>query len=317
MKSFAHDSENANVSSKVLLTKKLLTGKYMKDYFGLVLIRSRKIIVVLSLLCFSVFTYALPAPMPVVEDHFSIGAGAAYNSSPFLGYNGFATPMPFFDIRYGNFFAKNNHDEPVIGFELFRHKRIMLAVAATRGRTFLDLDEINKKNEILYLGLEDRDQAVEAGLIFHFYSRVGLFEATAFHDMTSTYGGTRSSLSISRPFPETGNWEIVPRFFIKHYSEKFNNYYYGVTVEDNNNAEDDVIASGSTLADYIRITRPAYDAGNSGHVGVDLDIKYNFTESLSAVGYIAIEKFSGSVETSPLIEDKELVTTSLGLQYNF
>jgi len=289
----------------------------MKDYLSLVLIRSRKASVVLTLLCFSVFTYALPEPMPVVEDHVSIGVGAAYNSSPYVGYNGFATPMPFFDIRYGNFFAKNNHDEPVIGFELFRHKRIMLAVAATRGRTFLDVDEINEKSDVLYLALEDRKQAAEAGLIFHFYSRVGLFEATAFHDISSAYGGTRSSMSISRPFPDTGNWSIVPRFFIKHYSEKFNNYYYGVSVEDNNNAEPAVILTGHTLADYIRDTRPAYEADTSGHVGIDLDIKYNFSESLSAVGYIAIEKFSGSVETSPLIEDKELVTTSLGLQYNF
>ena len=289
----------------------------MKDYFGLVLIRSRKIIVVLSLLCFSVFTYALPAPMPVVEDHFSIGAGAAYNSSPFEGYNGFATPMPFFDIRYGNFFAKNNHDEPVVGFELFRHKRIMLAAAATRGRTFLDLDEINSNKDFLYYGMEDRDQALEAGLIFHFYSRVGLFEATAFHDISSAYGGTRSSLSISRPFPETGNWEIVPRFFIKYYSEKFNDYYYGVTEAENDAAVIIHEANGLDGDDYRDRIRPRYEAGNSGHVGVDLDIKYNFTESLTAVVYIAIEKFSGSVETSSLIEDKELVTTSLGLQYNF
>jgi len=289
----------------------------MKDYLNLVLIRSRKVIVVLSLLCFSALTYALPVPMPVVEDHVSIGVGGAYNSSAFEGYNGFALPMPFFDIRYGNLFAKNNHDEPVIGFELFRHKRIMLATAVTRGRTFLDLDEINTNKDFLYYALEDRDQALEAGLIFHFYSRVGLFEATAFHDIASTYGGTRSSLSISRDFTDTGNWTIVPRFFIKHYSDKFNNYYYGVTEAENDAAVVIHEANGFSGADYRNTIRPAYEAGTSGHVGVDLDLKYNFTESLVGVGYIAIEKFSGSVETSPLVEDKELITTSLGLQYNF
>ena len=285
----------------------------MKDYLNLSVIRSGISVALLSL-CWTSITFA--EPIPTVEDHFSIGAGAVHNTAPYEGYNGFTTPMPFFDIQYGRFFANNQHDEPVIGWELFRHKRVIFALAATKGRIFLDTDEINDDRKNLYLGLEDRDEAIEVGIIAQFYSRVGLVEGTVYHDVISAYGGTRSSLSLSRPFPETGNWVITPRVFIKHYSEKFNNYYYGVSKDDTKKGVALANAIGISEADYKKI-RPSYTPGNSGHFGVDLSLEYNFSENIVGVGYIGIEKFSGEMETSPLIEDKELITSSLGLRYTF
>lgn len=256
-------------------------------------------------------------PRPTYEDHFSFGPGVTYNSAPFEGLNGYATPLPVFSFRWGHLFGYNQHDEPTIGWELFQHKRIMLAIALTSGRTFLDVGDINDDRTFMYWGLEDRDKAYEMGLIFRYFSRVGLFEAKAFHDMVSAYSGTRSSLSMSRPFPDTGNWSIVPRVFIKHYSEKFNKYYYGITDAETEAADDIAITQGYSTGRYEIVTRPSYFPGNSAHYGVDLQIEYNFTEQIKATGYIGIEKFSGVIETSPLIEDKELVTTSFGLRYNF
>jgi outer membrane scaffolding protein for murein synthesis (MipA/OmpV family) len=256
-------------------------------------------------------------PRPTYEDHFSFGPGFTYNSAPFEGQNGYATPLPVFSFRWGHFFGYNQHDEPTIGWELFQHKRIMLAIAATSGRTFLDISDINDDRDFMYWGLEDRDKAYEMGLIFRYFSRVGLFEAKAFHDMVSAYSGTRSSISMSRPFPETGNWSIVPRLYIKHYSEKFNKYYYGITQAETDTATEIAGNNGLNTTFYELVTRPAYFPGNSAHYGVDLQVEYNFSEQLKATGYIGIEKFSGVIETSPLIEDKELVTTSLGLRYGF
>jgi outer membrane scaffolding protein for murein synthesis (MipA/OmpV family) len=293
----------------------------MMEYPGLQKI-SKKVAQVFCYLAFITFaTSALagPEPVPVYEDHFSIGAGASYSSAAFEGLNGYATPMPFFSFRWGNLFGYNQHDQPTIGWELFQHKRIILAVAATRGRTFLDISEINLDKDFLYWGLEDRDQAIEAGFLFRYFSHVGLFEAKVFHDVVSAYGGTRSTISISRPFPDTGNWSVVPRLFINHYSEKFNKYYFGITAEETEAAL--VIARAernpTDAAIYASQTRPTYVPGNSAHYGVDLSLEYNFTESLKGIGYIGIETFTGPTETSALIEDKELVTTSLGIRYAF
>ena len=264
-------------------------------------------------------------PVPVYEDHLSIGPGFAYGSAPFEGLSGYATPYPTFSFRWGHFFGYNQHDEPTIGWELFQHKRIMLAIAASSGRTFLDVDDINDDKKFLYWGSElgdpdypyikNRDRAYEVGLIFRYFSRVGLFEAKSFHDVVSAYDGIRSTLSFSRPFPETGNWSIIPRLFVKHFSEKFNNYYYCVSIEETENA--DVIAVANGFTSYTVDVRPEYTPGNSAHWGADLTLEYKFNENFKATGYIGIEKFSGVIETSPLIEDKELTVTSLGLRYTF
>jgi len=294
----------------------------MKEYLKLGSLYRQLVgaLLTLSLFCVSSLSYA--EPIPEVEDHFSIGALVVHNSAAYDGNNGFVLPMPAIDIRFGRLFIYNQHDEPTIGWELFRHKRITLSIAATRGRTFLDLDDINNDKKFLYYGLENRNQATEAGLIFQFYSRVGLFEAKTFHDMVSAYGGTRSSLSIERPFPDTGNWSIIPRFYVKHYSEKFNGYYYGITQSETDAGADIATAEGigdgnAILASEYTKLRPTYTPGNSGHVGVDLSVVYSFTENVKAIGYLGIEKFSGEVETSRLTEDTELITSSIGLRYDF
>ncbi len=258
--------------------------------------------------------------VPVYEDHLSIGPGLSYGSAPYDGVDGYYTALPTFSFRWGNLFGYNNHDEPLVGFELFQHKRIMFGLAATSGRTQLNLDDVSADREFLYWGLEeDRERSYEAGFIFRFFSRVGLVEIKAFHDLVSTYSGPRSSISWSRPFPDTGNWSILPRLFIKHYGAKFNTYYYQVSEEESEAARDEVEANGKyRYIDYIKTdVRPQYTPGNSGHVGVDLTLEYHFSDSFKATGYLAVEKFSGEVETSPLVNDKELLLANIGLRYNF
>lgn len=254
-------------------------------------------------------------PAPEYPNHLSIGPGFQYNSAAYHGQDGYSEFFPVFSFRWGSLFGYNQHNEPTIGLNLFKHKRISLALAATRSRVFLDVSEINKEKDFLFWGIEDKDQAYEAGLIFKYFSRVGLLEIKAFHDVVDTYDGVRSSIAISRPFPDTGRWYIVPRMYIKHYSEKFNNYYYGVSEAEQEEGER--IALAQSRPNYGRDDRESYIAGNSGHWGIDIKFEYKFTESLLGTGYINIEKFSGPVETSPLTEDKELVLTALGIRYTF
>jgi len=259
----------------------------------------------------------LAEAVPVPENHIRIGAAGVTNSAPYEGLDGYVTPMPSFDIRFGNFFMWSEHDEPVIGWDLFYHKRISFSFIATRGRTFLDVDDTADGKDFLYYGLEDKDQAIEAGVLFRFYSRVGLFEMWSVHDVTDVYDGVRSSISMSRPFAQTGQWEITPRVFVKHYSEKFNNYYYAITESETKTG---ILMANEerlwTAAEYLE-QRNTYTPGTAGHFGVDVSIAYNFNEHIQGKLYVAIEKFSGEVETSPIIEDKELTTISVGLNYGF
>jgi outer membrane scaffolding protein for murein synthesis (MipA/OmpV family) len=249
------------------------------------------------------------------SDIVSIGIGAKVNSGPYRGQDSYVDPVPLINIEYGRFFFKG----ATAGFHFYNHKRVSLAIAASYRSEFLDVDDINDKNEQLYYGItEDRDPATEVGFVGRFYSRVGLVEGTFFKDVTDTYDGTRASLKISRPIPDTGKWTVVPSFYVNYYSEKFNNYYYGVTQEENDAGEVIAVDKGEISdGEFSRKIRPTYSTGNTGHVGFALDMKYSFTQNVKAIGNISIEKFAGEVETSPLTEDKELITAIVGLAYEF
>jgi outer membrane scaffolding protein for murein synthesis (MipA/OmpV family) len=289
---------------------------------------SALLIISFSYFVFATYSHArYQEPVPVYENHLSIGPGITYASGTYDGLNGYYTALPTFSFQLGSLFGYNNHDEPLIGLELFQHKRIMFGIAATSGRTYLDLDEINSDREFLYWGIdEDRKRAYELGFIFRYFTRVGLLEIKTFRDIVDTYSGVRSSISWSRPFPDTGNWTITPRAFAKHYGEKFNAYYYDVTEEEGLAARELIENNQVTGPNGERFdaddyehhsVRPTYSAGNSGHVGFDIQFEYDFTDSLKGVGYIMIEKFSGEIETSPLVEDKQLILGNIGFRYEF
>lgn len=263
-------------------------------------------------------------PVPDRVNKLTIGAGFTHHSNPYTALDSQTTAVPLFDIQYGPFFAYNYNDEPVAGIELFRHKRIMLGLAAIYGSQYLDVSEATKDKDWLYYGIEDRNKATEVALILHFYSKVGLVDIMVARDVSNTYDDFRSSISWSRPFHETGNWTITPRMYGRYYSIKFNDYYYGVSDEAMGVAEqihDDqgILISGQSVSflDYETIWRPAYKAGNAGQFGVDLFIDYNFTENFKVQGYIGMEQLAGQVTSSPLVEDADIWKTSLGIALQF
>tara|TARA_R110001592_G_scaffold356571_1_gene658761 strand:+ start:15951 stop:16817 length:867 start_codon:yes stop_codon:yes gene_type:complete len=262
-------------------------------------------------------------PVPVRENILTIGAGVAHNSVPYSALDSSTQAVPLFDIQLGPLFAYNHHDEPVIGLELFRHKRVMLALAAIYGYQELDVSEASKDKTWLYYGIDDRDKATEMALIFEFYSKVGLVEILVARDVSNTYDDFRSSISWSRPFHETGNWTVTPRMYGRYYSIKYNDYYYGVS-EEEMDAGIDLVVNQGALVEGRRLTesqykdlRPAYSASNGAHFGADLSIDYNFTESFKAQGYIGWEQLGGQVTSSVLVEDADIWRLSLGLVYTF
>ena len=294
----------------------------MKGYRLRMLPKKNPLIVIIVLALTSFQSYSAE-PVPERVNKLTIGAGFTHNSVPFSAADSRTDLVPLFDMQLGPLFAFNKNDEPVIGVELFRHKRVMLALAGVYGSHALDTSKVDKDKEWVYYGIEDRDRATEVALIFHFFSKVGLIDIKVHRDVSNKYDDFRSSISWSRPFPETGNWTITPRMYGRYYSEGFNNYYYGVSSKDMARVEDtygsSVPINGTSVSfnDYKRIWRPSYEAGNGGQFGVDLSIEYNFSENLKALGYLGIEQLGGQVTSSVLVEDADIWKASLGLAYTF
>ena len=281
-----------------------------------------KLICLTCLTLFSTQSFSAE-PVPERVNKFTIGAGVTHNSVPYTAADSITAAVPLFDIQFGPLFAYNHNDEPVFGVELFRHKRVMLALAAIHGSQHLDTSDISADKTFVYYGIEDRDKATEVALIFDFYSKVGLVEIMVARDVSNTYDDFRSSISWSRPFPDTGKWTITPRMYGRYYSIKYNDFYYGVSEEEADKVEDIYGASvpingvSVNINDYRNDYRPVYEAGNGGHFGVDISIDYNFTEEFKVQGYLGLEQLAGQVTSSILVEDADIIKASLGIAYTF
>lgn len=276
----------------------------------------KSLIVFASLLFTSFELYAAVEPVPVRENKLFIGAGVNHNSVQYTAMDSRTEAVPLFELQFGPFFAYNHNDEPVFGVELFRHKRVMLALAGIYGSQQLDVSEASDDQRFVYYGIEDRQKATELALIFHFYSKVGLVDITVARDVSNTYDDFRSAISWSRPFADTGNWTITPRMYGRYYSNKYNNYYFGVSEEEMDRAILIAQSEGMTENSY-RSLRPQFESQNAGQFGVDISIDYNFTESFMARGYIGMEQLAGQVTSSVLTEDADIWKVSLGIGYEF
>lgn len=244
-----------------------------------------------------------------------IGFGAEYDSAIYQGQDGFTTPYPLFDLSYGPFFLKNK----TLGWTAYTRENISVALIATQGSVFLNVADINQASRTIFAGIQDRDQAYEAGFLYTYYSPVGVITWKYMKDVSDTYGGMRNILRLSRP---TGNPNLIsftPSIYVQYFSSAFNDYYYGIDAKDNERGlaivQDD--RPDLTLEEFEQNFRPQFEGKNSGHIGIDLWIRKPYTQNLIGVAYLGAEEVLGEVYNSTLVEDKKRFTFRLGLQYKF
>lgn len=250
----------------------------------------------------------------VEEDHALISVGARYFSGMYFGQDGYVEPDIDLDIRYGSFFAKGQ----TLALDLARSERASFSIAVTRGTHFLDPEDINSEQEELFLGIEERERAIEAGFVYQYRSRVGLVTFDYFQDISSTHDAQRGGFRFQRPIPNEGGIAFTPGLFVKYYGAGFNDYYFGVSREDNDRAilQQYGVITDTTRENYEAL-REEYTPGNSGHFGFDVEMRAPISDNLLVTGYFAYEEVTGPQFRSPLVEDRKQYTTKLGIAYTF
>jgi outer membrane scaffolding protein for murein synthesis (MipA/OmpV family) len=238
-----------------------------------------------------------------------IGLGAEYNSAIYQGQDGYTSPYPLINLSYGDFFI----DDYVAGWTPFRWNNISVSLVVTQGQNYLDVEDISPQSQELFAGIENRDKAFEAGFIYEYNSPVGIVTWEYFKGVSSDYGGMRNTLRLSRPTGNPMRLTVTPSIYVNYYSTAFNDYYYGISPEENARGRE-LVAPGLTQEEYDAY-RPLFEGQNSGHVGLDVWFKKPYTENLIGVAYLSWEQILGPQNNSSLVEDTERYIFRLGLQY--
>ncbi len=147
-------------------------------------------------------------------------------------------------------------------------------------------------------GMADRNNSWEAGLAIGGKNRLGFAELVYFQDILGNSNGYMSRLELGKLIP-AGRWFFQPSVYLLYYSDRFNNYYYGV--RDNE----------------ATATRAAYRAGGGVNLAAQTYIMYDFSKHWHFLGNIRVDYLSSQIRNSPIVADDFMISGLLSVLYSF
>ncbi|WP_028771472.1 outer membrane protein OmpV [Shewanella waksmanii] len=224
------------------------------------------------------------------QGQFFAGAGGATGSEFYKGqdhktgvyfnggYHGEDFNADLAGINY-RFFGDNNSG---INFSAF--------VVANPGFDASDADILK--------GMKDRKISGDLGLNADIHLGRGTLSTKFQHDVTGVYDGYQADITYYHPM-KLGFADFVPFAGVHYYSEKYINYYAGVSKSD----------ATQDRAEYKG------DAAFSYHAGYALVIP--ITDNLDITQSSAHSHLSEELADSPLISSNNQWVTTLGVTYSF
>ncbi len=147
-------------------------------------------------------------------------------------------------------------------------------------------------------GMADRNTSWEAGLAISGKNKAGFAELVGFQDILGNSNGYMTRLELGKLIP-AGRWFFQPSLYLLYYSDRFNNYYYGVR-------DNEATAS-----------RPAYRAGGGLNLAAQTYIMYDFSKHWHFLGNVRIDYLSSQIRNSPIVGDDFMISGLLSVLYSF
>ena len=224
----------------------------------------------------------------------TIGLGPYVQSQPYKNTADIIVPSPviFYDngivyirwSRAGIYFLGNKTDDYAWGFSVTAQPR-------PYGYKPDDSDDLT--------GLDEKYNSVEAGVAFSGTIGDAYLETMLLTDLLNRYDSWILKTEIGYDF-ELGKFKFYPSAIFVYQSSEFINYYYGVSQKE------------STTS-----VHPEYVANDGLQIGVQTYIKYPFTNELSALVNVRVDKLSSQATKSPIVEDNYIYSGLVSLIYTF
>ncbi|MCF6283377.1 MAG: MipA/OmpV family protein [Candidatus Polarisedimenticolaceae bacterium] len=218
----------------------------------------------------------------------SIGLGPYFQTQPYEGATTLVTPTPvvFYDnrvvyvrwTRVGLYLAGGEN----WGYSITAQPR-------PYGYSASDSDGLT--------GMAARESGWEAGFALAGKNQHGFAEVMLLSDITARSNGSLARLELGK-IVNAGRWTLVPSFMAIYFDGAFNDYYYGVTVDEET------------------ATRPAYSAGQGLNYALQTFANYQLTSELSLQGNLRVDYLNKTISDSPIVDNDWMVSAMLSLAYS-
>lgn len=235
---------------------------------------------------------SLQTATAVAEDEFSIGIGTNVSVSPYRNYDIQWMPLPI--ISYEGDYAYIRGASA--GFKFVSLEFLELsAFAAYDGTEFdhhdTDNNQLNK--------LDDRYSSLAAGLGARLLTPAGMFHAKIAGDVLGNSDGFTGDTGWVYSW-EHGPVELMPSLGLYWNSDKYNDYYYGVSGKE---------AKKSGLDRY------SASGGFSPYVGFTVDVE--FLENWDVFCNVEVTFLDKEIRDSPMVNKSHTESLTTGITYSF
>ncbi len=145
-------------------------------------------------------------------------------------------------------------------------------------------------------GMALREQGTDLGLGYRRRTDWGALGVELLRNVDGASRGTEARLRLAREV-RRGELRLWPQAMLSWRDDKLNDYYYGVR------------AAEATAA------RPAYVADSGLNLELALFAAYSLSKNWHLLGGVSATQWTGSVRTSPIVENRVQTAATLGLLY--
>lgn len=148
-------------------------------------------------------------------------------------------------------------------------------------------------------GMDERESTLEGGLAFSAKSDKAYIEIMALTDVLDKYDSWLLKTEMGYDL-KYGKFSFYPSVMAIYQSDKFMNYYYGIT-----------------SSEALKRGESEYIATAGLQFGVQTYIKYPFTKNISALINLRADKLPSSATSSSIVDDNYIYSGLASLIYTF
>ncbi|MDR6495335.1 MipA/OmpV family protein [Paraburkholderia sp. 22099] len=220
--------------------------------------------------------------------HWGLGAGVGIEPSPYKGDSARITPIPLFyvDNKWISAFATT------LDLKVGQWNGVTLAL---RGKVGI-LEGYKGSDAPILNGMENRKSVT-------FWYGPALGWQSGFGTLTASYlvggnKGQQAAVDFRKAF-EFGKWTVEPHVDTRWLSDKYVDYYYGVTQSE------------------ARAGRPAYDGTSTLNTTIGTRVAYRLTQQQSVSLDLQVTHLGSGISDSPLVGKRFIPAARLGYMYQF
>lgn len=244
---------------------------------------------VIALSCLPIFSSA----QEPTKDTLTVGALATFGTSDYA-VDDKVSAVPLFLYDNGRFYAEGSE----IGAYPFKNDKHWVRVGASYdGRNFNPDDAETPELR----GLDKRKSSVNAHASYMYITPIGGFELKATTDVLDKSGGQTLAVAHRSRFQfYDDKLTIYPKFGATWHSDDYNDYYYGVSADENARTGVRQYTAKSGISPFVAVSA-----------------KYRLHDKVGIFANQRVEWLSSAQKDSPLTDDSTKATTSVGITYDF